>query len=176
MTQFIEIPPGRQWVKRVYLKCVLWFFGRAIQAAARVDPVVRSEFAAMPAHYTFCLGAFPKGPCMVMGKDDTGRVRYLGSAVKNRSIHLHLMFKSQSLMFRVFTFQENTPTANARDRLFVKGDVPLACAVVRIMDMLQVLMLPRPLAKLAVKRYPAWSFKRRTLVRARVYLRTVAGF
>jgi hypothetical protein len=176
MTRFIEIPPGRQWKKRIYLKCVLWFFGRAIQAAARVDPGVRSEFDAMPGPYTFCLGAFPKGPCMVIGKDDLGRIRYLGSAVKNRPIHLHLMFKSLSLMFRVFTFQENTPAANARDRLFVTGDVPFACAVVRIMDMIQVLLLPKPLAKLAVKRYPAGSFKRRTLVRARVYLRAVAGF
>ena len=176
MTQFTEIQPGRQRLKRGYLKCMLWLFGRAVQAAARVDPGVKSEFAAMPAPFTFCLGSFPNGPYMVMGKDTTGQVRYLGSSIKNIPIQLQLMFKSLSCMFLVFTFQENTPTANARDRLFVKGAVPQACAVLRIMDIIQVLLLPKPLAKLAVKRYPAWSLARHTLVRAQVLFRAAAGF
>ncbi|MCF8092821.1 MAG: hypothetical protein K9K40_10240 [Desulfotignum sp.] len=175
MIDFMEILPGRQRLKRVYLTLILWFFGRAIQAAARVDHGVKSEFAAMPGHYTFCLGAFPNGPFMVVGKDAQGRVRYLGSSTANRTIHLHLMFKSINLLFVTLTLQESTSTANARDRLFVSGDVPQACAVVRVMDLIQVLLLPKFLAKLAVKRYPDWSLKRRTLVRAMVYIRAVAG-
>ncbi|MFU8769010.1 MAG: hypothetical protein ACNA7H_04685 [Desulfotignum sp.] len=176
MTQFTELQPGRQRLKRGYLTCMLWFFGRAVQAAARVDPGVKSEFAAMPAPYTFCLGAFPNGPYMVIKKDTAGHVRYLGSSFGQIPVHLQLMFKSLDCMFLVFTFQENTPTATARDRLFVSGDVPQACAVVRIMDMIQVLLLPKPLAKLAVKRYPAWSLARHTLVRAQVLVRAAAGF
>ncbi|MEE4363311.1 MAG: hypothetical protein V2J08_05220 [Desulfotignum sp.] len=176
MTDFMEIPPGRHRLKRVYLSCLLWFFGRAVQAAARVDDGVKSEFAAMPDNFTFCLGAFPSGPYMVVGKDARGRVRHLGSCIAGRTIHLHLMFKSPALLFRVFAFQESTSVANARNRLYVHGDVPQACAVVRIMDMIQVFLLPKFLAKRAVKRYPAWSLKRRTLVRAQVYVRTAAGF
>ncbi|MFN2357241.1 MAG: hypothetical protein ABR534_05840 [Desulfotignum sp.] len=175
MMDFLEIPPGRQPLKRWYLAVMLWFFGRAIQAAARVDKGVKSEFAAMPDQYTFCLGAFPAGPYLVVGKDAKGRVRYMGSSLTNHTIHLTLMFKSITHLFLAFTFQESTPVANARDRLFVNGDVPHACAVVRIMDMIQVFLLPKPLAKLAVKRYPAWPLKRRTLVRAQVLFRAVAG-
>jgi hypothetical protein len=175
MMDFLEIPPGRQRLKRMYLTPMLWFFGRAIQAAARVDQGVKSEFAGMPDQYTFCLGAFPAGPYMVVGKDAEGRVRYLGSSLTNHTIHLALMFKSITHLFLAFTFQESTPVANARDRLFVNGDVPHACAVVRIMDMIQVFLLPKPLAKLAVKRFPVWSLKRHTLVRAQVYIRAVIG-
>jgi hypothetical protein len=175
MTDYLEIPPGRQRLKKIYLTPMLWFFGRAIQAAAQVDQAVKSEFSAMPDQYTFCLGAFPTGPYMVVGKDAKGRVRYMGSSVTNHTIHLSLMFKSITHLFLAFTFQESTPVVNARDRLFVNGDVPQACAVMRIMDMIQVFLLPKPLAKLAVKRYPKWSLKRHTLIRAQVYIRAVAG-
>lgn len=176
MTDFMEIPPGRHLWKRLYLRCMLWFFGRAVQAAARADDGVKSEFAAMPDNFTFCLGAFPSGPYMVVGKDARGRVRHLGSSLADRTIHLHLIFKSMALFFMGFAFQESTYAANARNRLYVHGDVSHACAVVRIMDMVQVFLLPKFLAKRVVKRYPAWPLKRRTLVRAQVYVRTLAGF
>jgi hypothetical protein len=175
MVDFLEITSGRQTLKRWYLAVMFRFFGRAIQAAARVDQPVTSEFAAMPENYTFCLGAFPAGPYMVVGKDENGRVRYMGSSIAHRTIHLHLTFKSPALLFLVFTFREGTPIANARNRLYVRGDVAQACAVMRVMDMIQVFLLPKFLAKRAVKRYPDWSVKRRTLVRAQVYIRTIAG-
>lgn len=174
--EFTEIKPGTQLLKLLYLKFMLWFFGRAIQAAARVDEGVRSEFAAMPENYTFCLGAFPTGPYMVVRKDENNRVKYLGSSIKHGNIDLQLMFKSLQHLFLAFTFQESTPVANARDRLFVNGDIPQACAVVRIMDMIQVFLLPKFLAKLAIKRYPVWPLKRHSIVRALVYIRTTIAF
>ena len=45
----------------------------------------------------------------------------------------------------------------------------------RILDIVQVYLLPKPFAKLAVKRYPAWSLKRHTLDRAMVLIRTLTG-
>jgi hypothetical protein len=173
---FTEVKPGRQYFKWLYLKLMLWFFGRAVQAAARVDEEVKAEFAAMPKNYTFCLGAFPKGPYMVVGKDTKDRVKYLGASVKNTSIDLYMTFKSLHHLFLIFTFQESTPVANARDRLFVNGDIPHACAVLRIMDMIQVYLLPKFLAKIAIKRYPVWSSERHSVVRALVYMRAVIGF
>jgi len=76
----------------------------------------------------------------------------------------------------LFTFMESTPTANARYRMCVNGDVPPACAAVRILDIVQVYLLPKFIAKLAIKRYPQWSFKRHTLDRALVLIRTIIGF
>jgi hypothetical protein len=52
----------------------------------------------------------------------------------------------------------------------------MACAVVRILDMVEVLLLPKIIARLAVKRYPAWSPLRKHLGRFMVYVRAVVGF
>ena len=173
MVSFKEIKPRTQWVKRVYLQVLLWITGRAIQAAARIDPEIQADFATMPRDYSFCLTAFPSGPSMVVAKTNGGKVSYLGQGP--RRVDLTLSLKSLDHFFQLFTFQENTPTATARDRLFTCGDVPHTCAVVRILDRVQVYLLPRPIAQLAVKRYPKWSLKRRTLDRARIYLGALWG-
>jgi len=176
MKGITEIKPGKRYLKRIYLSVMLWFTGRAVQAAARVDKTVGDEFLAMPEGYTFCLGAFPNGPYMVVGKDETGKVRYLGSNKEKQPVQLEMGLKSMGNLFSLFTFQESTPTANARDRLYVSGDLPQACAAVRILDIVQVYLLPKPVAKLAVKRYPCWSLKRHILDRTIILIRTVTGF
>ncbi len=175
MEAFIEVKPGRKPFQRIYLGAMLWFMGKAIQATARVDKVVKAEFNAMPDNYTFSLGAFPKGPYMVVGKDKTGKVRYLGSDISKHPINLEMTLKSMKSLFVLFSFQESTPVANSRDRMIVSGDVPQACALVRIMDIVQVYLLPKFIAKLSIKRYPKWSLKRHTLDRAMVLIRTVTG-
>ena len=175
MEAFIEIKPGRKPFQRIYLGIMLWIVGRAIQAAARVDKEVQREFSSMPDAYTFSLGAFPNGPFMVVGKDETGRVRYLGRDINRQSVDLEMTLKSMGNLFALLTFQESTPTANSRDRMTVSGDVPQACAAVRILDIVQVYLLPGFIARLAIKRYPAWTLKRHTLTRALVLIRTVTG-
>ncbi len=175
MDAFTEVAPQKNIFHRTYLIILLWFLGRAIQAASRVDREVREEFDRMPGTYTFSLGAFPRGPYMVIGKDDQGIVRYLGSDIDKQEVHLQMTLKSMALFFVLLTFEESTPTANARDRMIVSGDVPQACAAVRILDIVQVYLLPRFIAKRAIKRYPEWSLKRHTVDRALVYIRTLIG-
>jgi len=175
MEAFIEIKPGRKPFQRIYLGIMLWFVGKAIQAAARVDKEVKKEFQDMPDNYTFSLGAFPNGPYMVVGKDEKGKVRYLGSNISKHPVNLEMTLKSMGNLFVLFSFQESTPIANSRDRMIVNGDVPQACAAVRILNIVQVYLLPKFIAKLAIKRYPRWSLKRHTLDRAMVLIRTVSG-
>ncbi len=175
MEALIEIKPRKNPFQRIYLGTMLWFVGRAIQAAARVDKQVKKEFKSMPIGYTFSLGAFPNGPYMVVGKDDRGKVRYLGNNLSKHPVNLEITLKSMKNLFILFTFQESTPTANSRDRMIVNGDVPQACAAVRILDIVQVYLLPKAIAKLAVKRYPRWSLKRHTVDRAMILIRTVTG-
>ncbi|ACN13327.1 conserved hypothetical protein [Desulforapulum autotrophicum HRM2] len=175
MEDFVEIKPGGAPLKRIYLNLMLWFVGRAVQAASKVDPAVRQEFDSMPMGFIFSLGAFPSGPWMVVEKDANGRVKYLGQRVKDRNIDLRMTLKSMDALLLLFTFQESTPVSNARNRLFVEGEVPHACTVVRILDMVQVYLLPKFIAKRAIKRYPRWSLKRHTLDRIQVNIRTLIG-
>ena len=101
METFIEIKPGRKPFQRIYLGTMLWFMGRAVQAAARADKQVKKEFENMPEGYTFSLGAFPKGPHMIIGKDDKGRVRYLGGDIARHPVDLEMTLKSVKNLFEI---------------------------------------------------------------------------
>ncbi len=176
MEDFVEIKPKGKPLKRTYISLMFWYVGRAIQAAAKVDPVVKQEFEELPDGYTFAMGAFPNGPWMVIGKDDAGRVKYLGHNVKDKTIDLWMTLKSVEALFLLFSLQESTPVANARDRLFVEGDLRNGCAVVRLMDIVQVYLLPKFIAKIAIKRYPRWTLKRHVIDRFLVSARTIIGY
>jgi hypothetical protein len=175
MSQLREIRPHRKPLKRAYIALLLWFVGRAIQAAVRTDQDVNREFAALPHGFTFCLGILLHGLHMVVGKDDLGQVRYLGGKVENRPIQLRILIKHLEAAFLMFTFQESTTTAAARNRLLVDGEVAHACAVVRILDMVEVYLLPKWIARRAVKRYPSWTAGRKFSGRAWIYLRALVG-
>lgn len=76
----------------------------------------------------------------------------------------------------MFTFRESTAAATCNDRIVVAGDVPAAMAMVRVLDAVEVYLLPKFLARLAVKRYPDWSMKRKLTGRALIFLRGVIGW
>ena len=104
MNDFREITPGGRPFTRIYLNVMLWFVGRAIQAAARQDAEVKREFEALPERFTFALAAAPDGPSMVVGKDETGRVKYLGRRPGDHPLHVKITLKSMEALFLLFTF------------------------------------------------------------------------
>ena len=175
MKNFREVAPGKKSLKKDYVAIMMWFMGRAIQAAAAVDKAVRKEFAGLPDGFTFALSVMPHGPHMIVGKDQKGFVRYRGWEPEGKKIDVMMKIKNIEAAILLFTSQESTTTAAARDRLVVDGEVAHACAVVRVLDVVEVYLLPKILARLAVKRYPEWSWRRKYLGRAAVYLRTVFG-
>ena len=171
-----EVSPGRSHFKRAYLSVNLWFMGRAIQAASRVDDQVRREFRDLPPDFTFALGVLPDGPYMVVRKRGKDSARYIGRRLNAQPVDLILAFKHLEAGLLTFTFRENTPVASARDRLVVDGEVAYACSVVRILDIVQIYLLPKPIAKLAVKRYPRWPLAGKLVNRSRIYWRTLIGY
>jgi len=176
MSDFKELTSGNKPFKKAYVAVMLWFVGRAIQAASRVDKQVKSEFEKLPEGFTFCLGVLPNGPYMIIGKNKKGRVKYLGWKPGNRRIDLTMKIKSLEAAILMFTFQESTAVATARDRIIVDGEVPHACAIVRVLDIGEVYLLPKCIAVFAVKRYPVWSFGRKYVGRIRIYFRSIVGY
>ena len=83
MGDFREVTPGGKPLKRVYVAIMLWFVGRAIQAAAVVDDDVKKEFENLP-----------DGPTMIVGKNRRGKVKYLGWNPKGRLIDLKMKIKN----------------------------------------------------------------------------------
>jgi hypothetical protein len=175
MKDFREVKAGKKRIKKDYVAIMLWFVGRAIQAAAAMDKTVRKEFEELPDRFTFSLSVMPAGPHMIVGKDKRGIVRYLGWDPEGKDINLRMKIKNIEAAMLLFTFQESTTVATARDRLVVDGEVPHACAVVRILDIVEVYLLLKFIAKLAVKRYPAESSGRRLSRRLLLYVRTILG-
>jgi len=176
MKNFREVAAGKKLLKKDYVAIMMWFMGKAIQAAAAVDRAAKKEFVDMPDNFTFALSVMPNGPHMIVGKDQRGFVRYRGWDPEGKRIDLKMKIKNIEAAMLIFTFQESTALATARDRLIVDGEVAYACAVVRILDIVEVYLLPKIIAKLAVKRYPGWSFRRKYLGRVLVYVRTIFGF
>lgn len=177
-TAYPEIKPKEKIIKKLYVMVMLFVVGRAIKAAARTDRAVREEFEKLRDDFTLRLGVMPAGPAMVVAKDEKGRVQYLGSNPKGRKITLDMGIKNIEAAMLLFTFRESTAISTCRNRLIVQGDLPDACAVVRILDLVEVYLLPKIIAKLAVKRYPKWSQVsplRKHLGRIAVYVRTLVG-
>jgi hypothetical protein len=170
-----EVHAGGKPFKKIYVSIFLWFTGRAIQAAAKTDKEVQKEFDALPDEFTFALGCLPKGPWMVVGKEK-GRVKYFGGNLNVRPIQLRLVIKSVDAAFLILSFQESTTLATSRNRLMTDGEVPYALSIIRALDMVEVYLLPKIIASLAVKRYPSWwSFGRKLGGRIGVYTRTLLG-
>ncbi len=170
-----EITPKSYGIlpQKLYVATMLWFVGRAIQAGAKVDHSIREEFERLPKGFTFSLGVLPSGPNMIVGKDESGNVRYRGGKLEGKKIDLLMKIKNIEAAVMMFSFQESTPESTCNDRLIVDGEVAPACAVVRVLDAVQVYLLPKLLARMAVKRYPAWGLTRKFAGRAKIYWGTL---
>ncbi len=171
---FREIKPKGKPFKRIYIAVMLWIVGRAIQAAAKVDRAVKQEFDGLRDDFAVRLWVAPSGPAMVICKDKKGRVKYVGGKLKSGTLTLDMKIKNIEAAMRVFTFRESTCQAFCNDRFIVSGDLPDALAFVRVLNLIEVFLLPEFIASLAVKRYPDRSelgLSRKYIGRALVYIR-----
>lgn len=162
----------------MYIAIMLWVVGRAIQVGARVDPDIKKEFADLPDDFAFYLGIYPDGPYMVVGKNEKGKVKFLGMNPSGINLSLRLNIKTMEAAMLVFSFQEGTCLAFARERFVADGELPQALGIVRVLNRVETLLLPKFIAKFAVKRYPKWSELnpvRKYLTRIAVYLGIVTG-
>lgn len=149
-----ELAPAGRPFQKAAVGFVLWFLGRAVAAAATFDPAVQADFDQLPDWFAFTLEVIPNGPAMVIEKQDRGRVRYTSRNPADGLPVLRFQFKHLAGAFQVLTFRESSAVANASSRFVVDGDPAYGCVVIRILDRVQVLLLPAPIARLAVKRYP----------------------
>lgn len=79
--------------------------------------------------------------------------------------------------FLVFSFQEGTARAFANDRMVADGDVSYAIRMVRCLNKMEALILPKVVAKLAVKEYPEQlSFTQKLNLASRIYLKVAQTY
>jgi hypothetical protein len=141
-------------LKRFYVAAMMRIVGWGLRAMSRVDPVVREEAAGFPDGMIIAMTTMPDGPGLVLQKSPDGHLRYLGGRLPERT-DLAIRFKHLDYSFRVFAFIESTPTAFARARMVVDGDLAAGIRLVRCMYRLEALLMPRFIAARGMKRYPA---------------------
>ncbi|MEC7120578.1 MAG: hypothetical protein VXW65_11855 [Pseudomonadota bacterium] len=126
--------------------------GRGLVSASQIDEEIRQEVAGFPIGFTFQMVVLPKGPGFVAKVQADGSLKRLTDFTGKPD--LSIKFKHTALAFLVFSFQEGTAQAFANDRMIADGELSYAIRLVRCLDKMEALILPKLVAGLAVKRYP----------------------
>ncbi len=173
MKKSSAISPGKKRLKQLYIRILLFFVGRALQGASKFDEKFRSEVSLLPDHYSIKLKVHPAGPEMNVIKEENSKLKFISRKAAPDRCDLVISIKNTEAAILLFTFRESTARAFARDRMFVRGDLGNAITFVRCLDIVEVYLLPKFIARLAVKRYPELKWRRILFNRMRLYIRVL---
>ncbi|MCL6269702.1 hypothetical protein M3P05_07090 [Sansalvadorimonas sp. 2012CJ34-2] len=152
--------------QRIYVKIMMAVVGRALVATSRSDDEVRKELSILPSGYTMQM-LVPSGPGFMVKVEEQGHLTLVSD--RTQKPDLSITFKHLSFAFLVFSFQESTARSFANDRMVLDGEVSHAIRLVRCLNKMEAIILPRFVARLAVKRYPRISLGEKVSKAARVY-------
>ena len=164
---FTTVRPGRKRFKVRVVKIVFFVLGRALQSASRFDPVIKEELKEWPDNLSIMYKVQPFGPDMMICKEN-GHLRKRPSSEKEASVIIYL--KNIEYSFLLMTTQKGTVQAFLESAAYLKGDVPIAMSLIRILDRVQYYLFPRIIAKRVIKRLPNISLTSRYFGRLRLYL------
>lgn len=139
-------------LQKLYLTVMMLVVGRALYAISRVDDEAAAEIKGLPANMVVEMTVANTGPGF--------KVRTVGDgtfdvANENDAVDLSIRFKHMAHAFLVLSFQEGTAISFARDRMVADGELSHAIRLVRVLNRMESIILPKFIAKRAVKRYPA---------------------
>ncbi len=170
---YVIKPAGRFW-QGIYLRVLFWVLGRTLPAAAVLDETLRDEWAEFPEDFSFRLAVLPLGPSLCISKSGMVSISSDLSMGEETMPDVSIEFKNPRGAMRVFGFKENSSLAAARNRIIVRGPLPETCRVLRILSRLEILLLPKGIARRAVKRLEDVSQKGKK--RFLLYLRVLWAF
>ena len=158
-------------IQRGYAGFMMWLISRLLQAASAVDTVIRRDVGRLPEDFSFSMRVRSGSPALTMRKVGDGLRAVPSSTVRRPTLTFE--FKHVAHAFLVMSFQESTPRAFANDRLAVDGDFPSAMKIMRSLNRMQAVVLPRFIAVRALKAYPRIGIVEKIGLAARIYGRLV---
>ena len=162
-------------LQQIYVKLMMDVIGRGLVMASQVDQEVQAEIGKFPTDFVLSMSVFPHGPAFVARVTDTAQLELLQDYAQKPD--LTIQFKHLSHAFLVFSFQESTAQAFANDRMVADGDLSYAIRLVRCLNKMEALILPKLLAELAVKEYPhTLSLKQKLLGASNIYLKVAQSY
>ena len=158
-----------------YVKLMMDVVGRGLVMASQVDDEVQEEVSKFPVGFILSMNVFPNGPAFVARVAEEKQLELL-SNYKGKP-DLTITFKHLTHAFLVFSFQESTAQAFANDRMIADGDVSSAIRLVRCLNKMEALILPKLIANLAVKRYPVeLTLKEKFTGAKNIYLKVAQSY
>lgn len=162
-------------LEMTYVKLMMDVIGRGLVMASQVDPEIQHEIAQFPVGFSLSMNVFPDGPAFVAEVNSAQQLSLIKNSTKKPD--LTITFKHLHHAFLVFSFQESTARSFANDRMIADGDVSHAIRLVRCLNKMEALILPKLIAELAVKQYPEQlSFKEKMTSAANIYLKVAQSY
>ena len=157
--------------QKVYVRLMMWLVARLLAAASAVDPVVRKEVLTLPEDFSFTMRV--RSGVAGMGlRRDGDRLKPI-RAWDRQQYPLVFEYKHVTHAFLVLGFVEGTAVAFANDRITVDGNTSIAMKIIRGLNRMEVVVLPRIIAERAVKSYPDIGLMEKLGLAARVYGRLI---
>lgn len=162
-------------LQQAYVKLMMDVIGRSLVMASQVDPEIQQEVAKFPLNFTLSMTVFPHGPAFIARVNDEQQLELVSRMEVKPD--LTITFKHLQHAFLVFSFQESTAQAFANDRMIADGDVAHAIRLVRCLNKLEALILPKTLASLAIKQYPdQLGLKEKLSEAANIYFKVAQSY
>lgn len=161
--------------QRAYVALMMEIIGRGLTSASAIDPEIHHETQGFPAGFILQMTVFPSGPSFTAQAQTDGSLKLLSDF--QGKPNLTVKFKHISHAFIVFSFQEGTARAFANDRMIADGDVAYAIRLVRCLNKMEALILPKIVANLAVKQYPdSLGLSEKISTASKIYLKVAQSF
>lgn len=158
-----------------YVKLMMDVIGRGLVMASQVDEEIKQEVAHFPVNFSLSMTVFPHGPAFVARVTEDQQLELVKNLEKVPD--LTITFKHLHHAFLVFSFQESTSQAFANDRMIADGDISNAIRLVRCLNKMEALILPKMVAQLAVKEYPNnLSLKEKLTEASSIYLKIAQSY
>ncbi|CAG69643.1 hypothetical protein [Acinetobacter baylyi] len=162
-------------LQHAYVKLMMDVIGRGLVMASQVDAEIQEEISKFPVNFILSMNVFPNGPAFIAQVTKDKKLKLI--SLEQGKPDLTITFKHLTHAFLVFSFQESTAQAFANDRMIADGDVSSAIRLVRCLNKMEALILPKVVASLAVKQYPTeLSLKDKLSEAANIYLKVAQSY
>lgn len=162
-------------LQHAYVTLMMDVIGRGLVGANTVDPEIRDEILGFPVGFIFSMKVFPNGPKFI-AKVQEGHTLKLINDFQGKP-DLTITFKHLTHAFLVFSFQEGTAQAFANDRMVADGELSHAIRLVRCLNKMEALILPKFVANFAVKAYPQdLTLKEKLSEASYIYLKVAQSY
>ncbi|MDQ1209934.1 hypothetical protein QE380_002857 [Acinetobacter baylyi] len=162
-------------LQHAYVKLMMDVIGRGLVMASQVDAEIQEEISKFPVNFILSMNVFPNGPAFIAQVTEDKKLKLI--SLEQGKPDLTITFKHLTHAFLVFSFQESTAQAFANDRMIADGDVSSAIRLVRCLNKMEALILPKVVASLAVKQYPTeLSLKDKLSEAANIYLKVAQSY